>query len=199
MTTRLQGALLAALSLAPLTGCNATMSEIMASEGFTVRSEALRGAQIDAKASTLNWEVPNFSPSATLMDDMKLARGEVAQGLNGALGAGGKPARYRLTVLEIDRNSVFGLAPCFVALTLLGCPTGWLDVKVKLELDVAGKVYQAEGQSSAVTFLYTTESISPNLNGGWVALATLDALRKIDAQLAGTAEPTRQAKLEEAR
>lgn len=167
-------------------GCGATGAELLAKEDFVVTAPALKGAKIDAKASTLAWET-GLSVNLEYARELSAEkRDEFAEGLNIVLGStdGGEPARYRIRVKELESNMGLAFAPCFVLLTMFGCPARYEKAAVEVDLEVDGKVYTSAGEGSAVTFLYTREIKAISL-----ARALVDAMRKIDAQAVEGAEP----------
>jgi hypothetical protein len=192
----------AAVGLAALAGCKSTMSDFMEAEDFVVSAPNLRGAQIDVEASTLDWQAKGLNPDRKegIAEQMKAARTDLAHGFDLVLGATkGKPARFRVTVIETDRDITLAIVPCFGVLVMFGCPTETNHAKVKVELEVDGNIYEATGESSAVGFLYSDEIAKDKpKQADRVAEAVVDALRKIDAK-AGGATTGRDVRIKSAR
>ena len=164
-------------------GCSGTMTEVMADD-FRVKSPSLAGANIDVAASSVKVEA--YSESASWFT--KEIRQEIADGLAEAMSSSpnGKPARFRLTVVETSSNPTMIFVPCFVVLGLFGCPGPIESARVELELEVDGKVYKETGEGGQVVLAYTMGH-KHVATAGSVAEAIQDALRKIDAK-AGAAQ-----------
>jgi hypothetical protein len=173
-----------------LCGCATTMEEVIASDG-PVTAAKLRGATIDDAASEIHWEPGSFFPMEPAEQAIaaKNVRGDISKGFNAALGAGERnaAARYKLRVIEADSNLVLMVAPCFIFLTLFGCPAGVSSAKVELALDVDGEIFKATGEASRVEFLFSSTTVATPA-GVVVADAVADALRQIDAQAGGVAK-----------
>lgn len=174
----------AALVLTTATGCATTMADFMEAEDFVVSSAKLRGARIDEKASTLDWQPETFMEGVKTGDERAgELRAELAKGFNQVLAASdGKPARFRVTVLEVDRQG-WPTAPCLAVLILFGCPNEIIGAKVDLELEVEGEIYKESGESSSVRNIYSNGSYIQAADE--VAAAVVDAMRKIDSRLSG--------------
>ena len=172
--------LVTAVAVMLATGCASTMAEHMNSEDFVVSSSKLKGAKIDVEASEIHWKpetLIEYAPGGAQASMCGL-RADMADGFDHALVAGdGKPARFRVTVVDADISKWMVFAPCLVILSIFGCPVGLTSATVEVELEVDGKVYKDTGESSGAIFLFSDDKHFP---GEDVASAVIDALRKID-------------------
>jgi hypothetical protein len=157
----------------------------MAKQDFVVTSPALKGAKIDTKASSLIWDNGPFANADMAQEASDEYREELAQGIDGVLGSAedGVPARYRIRVKELKHSLGLAFAPCFVILTMFGCPKGYERAVVEVDLEVDGQVYSAAAESTNATFLYTA-----TLRDKPLARAVVKAMRQIDAQAAAGAD-----------
>lgn len=164
--------------LSTASGCTETMRHHV-DDGFRATHADIRGVDIDVEAS----EVHLVAHRELDADDAAEVRQEVAEGIGDVLGQreGGKPARFRVEVLDHSTNTVLAIVPCFIVLTLVGCPTELESARVKVELEVDGRRFEEIGEGDRIVFNYSDDH-STVVAPGSVGIAIANALERIDAK-----------------
>lgn len=172
-------------------GCASTARE-------TFRENRLRGspplppATIDIAASELELTDFGYGPDGKSPEIADRLRSDIAVALDAALGGDGTtpttPARFRVTG-DVDTTMALAFVPCLLIGALVGCPSQYIGVDLRLDLQIGARTYSAEGKAWTLASMYYNVSNQRDWRGGLVAKAVLDAMRKIFGQPVGPAHP----------
>jgi len=142
---------------------------------------------VDVEASEIIWNHPvnvaNFKPRRLRREIAKSLEEAMNGDQGGITNAGYEPVRFLLEVHEIEGSYIWWIAPCFVYLTIFGCPTHSLYADITLTVEYQGRIYSTSTQGSATFNLYTNLSFMGASEVSPVADGLRKAIRRLAKQL----------------
>ena len=136
-------------AIASLTsGCGVTLMEKLNQSAPFRLSEAIPPFKLDSSASLVIYD-GNDSPSEAEADQVRGAVSRLFATRYGQRGV--TPARFRLRV-QVDYK--WWPAVVCIDTQIFGCPTGYANANVTLDLQVGDKIFVGHGQATGVGGLY---------------------------------------------